>query len=1133
MDDGDILQGVFEPEAFDPKYVEAFTWNATLRDSKNEAQNWDGTLEGLGKFTDRNYYLDLPESTHDESVSNFDSISTSQDYENAIYATIVENSDQDKLAIEYWIPYYMSDWANHGGTNTHESDWESIVVYFDTNGPDRVAYSQHKTLFLDFSNYREWTNVETVNLHPVVYSGLGGHASYFVDSDMDGGTTYLNGKTEFHDGNGTVFSPENNLEVYSLPNSRDGWLGEFEWLKYGGHWGQKDWGDPSYSSIWPFSLADDGPRGPAFSDYWENPFRWGYSEINEDIIIDSDGIPMQEESGPDGIDQGYDGNQDGIPDWQEGNVSSFHTVTDDYVTLASPESTMLVNVKAIANPSPNDVPSKVKKMPYGCFEFAIDGVGTGGSVSTTLILPGPVNSYYKYGPTPNNPTDHWYKFKYDGQTGAEINGNIVTLHFVDGQRGDNDITANGTVVEPGGPAIVNEAPQITSLNLDSTTIDENETITLSGSFTDWNTLDTHTALIDWGDGQSFPATVDPSVNTLTASHQYLDDTLDGYTISVELTDNDGEQDTASTSVVVLNVAPVVDSGADQTVNEGDVVNFSGSFTDPGSADTHTIDWDFGDSTGAVGTLTQSHIYADNGIYTVTLTVTDDDGGSTSDTLTVTVNNVAPTIALSGLAVFEEGSTYILTLGLVNDPGEDTVTEYIVHWGDGTLDTYISGGDVTHVYADGPADHAIVVDLVDEDGTHPGSATLDVQVTNIAPSLAGATFEVEENSANGTMVGMISGSDPGNDTLTYSVIGGSGVTAFAIDATTGRIIIADATQLDYETTPSFTLEVQVTDDDNAADTATVTINLLNQASITGTVFVDVNENGVYEANEPGIEGITIELLDENGAPILDTQNNPVTAIASDGDFYLFEDLNPGTYLLYEVQPTGVDDGEEILGSLGGTIPVNDTMRLTLERIDATDYIFAELGQVVASGDTATIGFWQNKHGQELIIQGGTALADWLTSNFGNVFGDTFIGGDGDDVASFYRDQLFRQKSKKSAGPAKADAQFMAVALATYFTSSNLAGNVAAGYGFNITDTGLGTKVVNVGDNGTAFGVASGSDLTIMQLLLATNDLTDQPDNLIGFARIYDWNGDGEIDNSEAALRTLANDVFSTINELGDI
>jgi len=76
-------------------------------------------------------------------------------------------------------------------------------------------------------------------------------------------------------------------------------------------------------------------------------------------------------------------------------------------------------------------------------------------------------------------------------------------------------------------------------------------------------------------------------------------------------------------------------------------------------------------------------------------------------------------------------------------------------------------------------------------------------------------------------------------------------------------------------------------------------------------------------------------------------------------------------------------------------------------------------------------------------------------------------------------------------------------------------------------------VNVGSNGAAFSVANGSDLTIMQLLLATNDLTDQPDNLNGFARIYDRNGDGEIDEAEAFLRRVANNVFSVINEQGDI
>ena len=94
-------------------------------------------------------------------------------------------------------------------------------------------------------------------------------------------------------------------------------------------------------------------------------------------------------------------------------------------------------------------------------------------------------------------------------------------------------------------------------------------------------------------------------------------------------------------------------------------------------------------------------------------------------------------------------------------------------------------------------------------------------------------------------------------------------------------------------------------------------------------------------------------------------------------------------------------------------------------------------------------------------------------------------------------------------------------------------MAVDYGFHVTETGIGTKVVNVGNNGAAFGAVDGSDMTIMQLLLATNNLTDQPDNQSGAANVYDLNGDGVIDSEEAALRSMANSIYSSINEEGDI
>jgi uncharacterized delta-60 repeat protein len=406
-------------------------------------------------------------------------------------------------------------------------------------------------------------------------------------------------------------------------------------------------------------------------------------------------------------------------------------------------------------------------------------------------------------------------------------------------------------------------------------------------------------------------------------------------------------------------------------------------------------------------------------------------------------------------------------------------------------------------------------------------------SNHAPQVADQTFEVSENLAVGQSVGTVVIDDPdANDTHDFAITGGNELGAFAINSATGEITVADSALLDFETNPTFSLTVHVQDAAGAEDEGTVTINLLNQASVTGVVFLDVNANGIFEANEPGIDGVTIELLDAAGNPVLDEANNPVTATTSDGGFYLFEDLDPGTYRLHELQPNGVDDGDDFVGSLGGTIVSNDTFELSLQRTDATDYVFSELGRQISSGDTATIGFWQNKHGQQLIEAGGTALADWLTNNFPNVFGDSFVGADGSDVANFFRTELFRQKGQKTAGPAKVDAQFMGVALATFFTSRNLAGEVAAAFGFNVTDTGIGMKAVNVGSHGDAFAVADNTEMTIMQLLSATDSLTDVPDGISGFAYIYDTNGDGVIDGAESALRSSANEIFSGINEQGD-
>jgi hypothetical protein len=173
---------------------------------------------------------------------------------------------------------------------------------------------------------------------------------------------------------------------------------------------------------------------------------------------DSDGIPdIVEAASP----NGGDGNGDSIPDSQQPNVTSLKTYDGQgYVTLESPAGTTITNCQAASNPSPSDAPADVG-FPFGCVSFTIGGVAPGAAASVVLsVHAGTIlDTYYKYGFTPGNNTNHWYEFMDDGNTGAEINGNEITLHFVNGDRGDDDLDSNNSViVDIGGPGTAITAP---------------------------------------------------------------------------------------------------------------------------------------------------------------------------------------------------------------------------------------------------------------------------------------------------------------------------------------------------------------------------------------------------------------------------------------------------------------------------------------------------------------------------------------------------------------------------------------------------------------------------------------------------------------------------------------------------
>src|SRR5262249_4131321 len=194
---------------------------------------------------------------------------------------------------------------------------------------------------------------------------------------------------------------------------------------------------------------------------------------------------------------------------------------------------------------------------------------------------------------------------------------VVSLTVTDG--------SNATGSDAKTVNVTNVAPAVTSVVLSATTIDENGSVTLSGTFTDPSSDDTHSVTIDWGDGAS-TALLAKGSRAFSLTHQYLDDAPSGtasdvFAVSVTVSDDDGDSGTAGTLITVKNVVPVISSvsGPTTPVALGGTATITVNYSDVGTLDTHTatINWDDGNTTTvscAAGTCTASHTYAAVGVY---------------------------------------------------------------------------------------------------------------------------------------------------------------------------------------------------------------------------------------------------------------------------------------------------------------------------------------------------------------------------------------------------------------------------------------------------------------------------------------------------------------------------------------
>ena len=224
-----------------------------------------------------------------------------------------------------------------------------------------------------------------------------------------------------------------------------------------------------------------------------------------------------------------------------------------------------------------------------------------------------------------------------------------------------------------------------------------------------------------------------------------------YTVTLLYSEADEEYQ-ISRSVVAGAVAPIADAGDNVTITEGRLNLDRTIIVDPGS-DTWDVLVDYGDGIEEKfidieeRDVTLDHIYGDAGQYTVTITVGNDEGGST-DSFQVTVEPSAPAVELtfSNQAVIEGQSTQISVQ--VVDPtfqAERFVWAYTIDWGDGTTEDIsdslsfddqtdrIVTGDPKHKYQS-EGTYQVTLTVTDDDGDVQ-SVGATIVVENGSPALS--------------------------------------------------------------------------------------------------------------------------------------------------------------------------------------------------------------------------------------------------------------------------------------------------------------------------------------------------------------------------------------------------------------
>ncbi|WP_446376697.1 Ig-like domain-containing protein [Coleofasciculus sp. D1-CHI-01] len=399
------------------------------------------------------------------------------------------------------------------------------------------------------------------------------------------------------------------------------------------------------------------------------------------------------------------------------------------------------------------------------------------------------------------------------------------------------------------------------------------------------------------------------------------------------TDNNGVSQTLTITVNDINESPTITSNPTANLDENTTLVTTVTATDPdgdiptfsiiGGSDSSlfTIDANTGELNFNNAPNFESPLDADgNNIYDVEITADDGNGGSDSQTLTITVNDIneSPTITSNATPNLDENTPLVTTI-TATDPDGDIPTFSITGGSDSSLFTIDANtGELSFNNApnfesplDADGNNSYDVEITADDGNGGNDIqilTITVNNINESPTItSNATLNLDENT---TLVTTVAATDPDGDIPTFSITGGTDSSLFTIDANTGELSFNNApnfeSPIDTDGNNSYDVEITADDGNGGSDsqTLTITVNDINESPLANNDNFSTDEatafttaNVLDNDNDPdSSDTISISTLDTTTTLGLVINND-------DGTFH----YNPnGQFEFLAVGETAIDN-----------------------------------------------------------------------------------------------------------------------------------------------------------------------------------------------------------------------------------